>query len=117
MLRDGGREVRRNLADGTTEVEFDWHPSRVRILSTDTEMGEENVTVYRIREGDPLSARVTCRVTVTLDRPDWHIRSEASSTMTSDRETFTVTSSLDVFEDDVRVHARSATHRFPRDGV
>ena len=39
--------------------EFDWHPSRVRILQTGTEIGEENVTSYRIVEGDPLSATVT----------------------------------------------------------
>jgi putative CocE/NonD family hydrolase len=117
MLRDGGRHVRRNLADGSTEVEFDWHPSRVRILATGTEMGEENVTLYRVREGDPLSASVVCRVTVTLERPGWNVRSEAASIMTSDRDTFTVTSTLDVYEDDARLYARSVTHRFPRDGV
>jgi hypothetical protein len=117
MLRDGGRQVRRNLADGFTEVEFDWHPSRVRILATGTEMGEENVTLYRIRDGDPLSASVICRVTVSLYRDGWRTRSEASSTMTGDREKFTVTTTLDAYEDDVRVHARTATHQFPRDGV
>jgi hypothetical protein len=117
MLRDGGRRVRRDLDDGTTEVEFDWHPSRVRILSTGTEMGEENVTRYHLRDGDPLSATVTCRATVTLDRPGWRIRGEARSTMTCEHDAFTVTSSLDAYEDDVRVHARTVTHRFPRDGV
>jgi putative CocE/NonD family hydrolase len=117
MLRDGGRQVRRDLDDGTTEVEFDWHPSRVRILSTGTEMGEENVTLYRVRDGDPLSASVDCRATVTLDRPGWNIRGEARSTMTCERDAFTVTTSLDAYEDDVRVHARTVTHRFPRDGV
>ncbi len=117
MLRDGGRQVRRDLDDGTTEVEFDWHPSRVRILTTGTEMGEENVTLYRVRDGDPLSASVACRATVTLDRPGWRIRGEARSLMTCDHDTFTVTTSLDAYEDDVRVHARTVTHRFPRDGV
>ncbi|HWD65152.1 MAG TPA: CocE/NonD family hydrolase [Solirubrobacteraceae bacterium] len=117
MLRDGGRQVRRSLADGFTEVEFDWHPSRVRILATGTEMGEENVTHYRIRDGDPMSASVTCRVAVSLERAGWRTRSEARSTMTSDRETFTVTTTLDAYEDDVRVHARTVTHQFARDGA
>lgn len=117
MLRDGGRRVRRDLDDGTTEVEFDWHPSRVRILDTGTEMGEENVTRYRIRDDDPLSATVACHATVTLGRPGWRIRGEARSLMTCDRDTFTVTTSLDAYEDDVRVHARTVTHRFARDGV
>ena len=117
MLRDGGRRVRRDLATGEIEVEFDWHGSRTRIVATDTEMGEENVTTYRIVEGDPLSATVICRVEVSLARPGWNTRTRATSTMTCDAERFVVTTTLDAFEDNVRVHARTYTHRFPRDGV
>lgn len=117
MLRDGGRTVRRDLATGATEVRFDWHPSRTRILDTGTEMGEENITTYSIVEGDPLSASVHCRVVVTLDRPGWSTRTEATSTMTCDHDRFTVTTALDAFEDGVRVHAATHVHHFPRDGV
>jgi len=34
MLRPGGRRVRHDLPTGEVEVEFDWHPSRTRILAT-----------------------------------------------------------------------------------
>ena len=71
MQRDGGRRVRRDLSSGEIEVGFDWHGSRTRILATDTEMGEENVTRYRIIEGEPLSATVICEVEVSLARPGW----------------------------------------------
>ncbi len=91
--------------------------SATRIIATGTEMGEENVTTYRILEGDPLSATVTCRVEVSLARAGWNTRTRATSTMTCDRERFTVTTTLDAFEDNVRVHARTHTHQFPRDGV
>jgi hypothetical protein len=37
--------------------------------------------------------------------------------MTCDAEHFLVTSTLEAFEGDVRVHARTWTHRFPRDGT
>jgi hypothetical protein len=119
MLRPGGRRVRRDLATGELELEFDWHPSRVKILATGTEMGEENVTRYRIVEGDPLSATVECEVEVTLDRPSigWSTRVRARSTMTCQAERFLVTSTLDAFEGDVRVHARTFTHEFDRDGA
>jgi hypothetical protein len=117
MLRDGGRRVRRDLHSGEIEVEFDWHGSRTRIVDTDTEMGEENVTTYRIIEGEPLSASVTCRVEVSLARPGWNTRTRATSTMTCDAERFIVTTTLDAFEDGVRVHARTYTHQFPRDGA
>ena len=51
MVRAGGRRVRRDLAGGWVEVEFDWHPSSTRIVATDTDMGEENVTTLSRRRG------------------------------------------------------------------
>ena len=117
MLRPGGRNVHRDLASGKTELQFDWHPSRTLIVSTHTEIGEENITTYSIIEGDPLSATVSCDVCVSLSRPGWTTRVRATSTMTCDAEQFTVTTMLEAFEDNVRVHARTHTHRFPRDGA
>ncbi len=70
-----------------------------------------------MREGDPLSATVICRVSVSIDRDGWHTRTEARSTMTCDEEAFTVTTELDAYDGDTRVHALARTHRFPRDGV
>jgi predicted acyl esterase len=113
----GGRRVSRNLGNEESEIEFDWRPSGTRILATDTEMRENNITRYRIVEGEPLSATVLCAVEVGLVRPGWNVRVEARSTMTSSAERFTVTSTLDAFEDDVRICARTFTHHFPRDGV
>jgi uncharacterized protein len=117
MVRPGGRRVRRSLDTGEVEVEFDWHPSRTRILATGTELGEENVTTYRVVEGDPLSATVITRVEVSLHRPGWNTRTVATSTMTCDAERFTVTTTLDAFEDSTRIRARTFTHQFPRDGT
>ncbi len=113
----GGRRVTRSLANGQTEIEFDWRPSGTRILATDTEMRENNITRYRIVEGLPLSAAVICDVEVALVRPGWDTRVRARSTMTCDADHFTVTSSLDAFADEVRVCARTFVHRFPRDGA
>ena len=117
MLRDGGRRVRKDLSTGETELEFDWHGSRTRIIATGTEMGEENVTTYRIVEGDPLTATVICKVEVSLARAGWNTRTVATSTMTSDAERFLVTTTLDAFDDGVRVYAHTYTHKFPRDGT
>jgi hypothetical protein len=116
-LRPGSRHARRDLSTGELQIEFDWHPSSTRISDTNTEMGEENVTTYRIVGGDPLSATVVCRVTTTLDRLGWQTRVQAVSTMTSDRHHFTVTTTLDAFEGETRVHSRTVTDRFPRDGA
>src|SRR5207248_3514980 len=64
--RGGGRRVRRDLSSGETEIEFDWRPSGTRILATGTELREDNITRYRIVEGEPLSATVVCDVVVSL---------------------------------------------------
>ena len=56
------------------------------------------------------------RAATTLDRPGC-TRTEAATTMTCDAEAFLVTTALDAFEGDVRVCARTFTHRFPRDGA
>jgi hypothetical protein len=117
MVREGGRRLRRDLATGEVELEFDWRPAGTRIIATGTELGEENITKYRIVEGEPLSASVVCEVRVSLARPGWNVRTRATSTMTSDAEQFVVTSTLEAFEGTVRVHARTWTHRFPRDGT
>ncbi|MBV9537111.1 MAG: hypothetical protein JO321_17070, partial [Solirubrobacterales bacterium] len=117
MVRKGGRRLRRDLATGEVELEFDWRPTGTRIVATGTELREENVTRYRIVEGEPLSAGVFCDVDVSLARPGWNVRTRATSTMTSDAERFVVTSTLEAFEGALRVHARTWTHRFPRDGT
>jgi putative CocE/NonD family hydrolase len=115
--RGGGRRLRRDLSNGETEIEFDWRPSGARIIDTDTEMAEDNITTYRIVEGDPLSATVSSDVDVSLSRPGWNTRVRATGTMTSDAERFIVTTTLEAFEDNTRVFARSYTFEFPRDGV
>jgi hypothetical protein len=117
MVSKGGRRLWRDLATGEVEIEFNWRPTGTRILATDTELGEENITKYRIVEGEPLSASVLCEVDVSLVRPGWSTRTRATSTMTSDAERFVVTSTLEAFEDGVRVEGRTWTHRFPRDGT
>jgi hypothetical protein len=116
-LRKGGRHLARDLATGEVQLEFDWRPTGTRIVATNTELGEENVTRYGIVEGDPLSATVVCDVDVSLARPGWNVRTRATSTMTSNVEQFVVTSTLEAFEGPVRVHARTWTHRIPRDGT
>jgi hypothetical protein len=115
--RGGGRRVRRDLSNGEIEIEFDWRPSGARIIDTDTEMAEDNVTTYRIVEGDPLSATVSSEVVVSLDRPGWSTRVRATGTMSSDAGRFIVTTALEAFEGNARIFARTYTYEFPRDGV
>jgi uncharacterized protein len=111
------RCIRRELASGVVEVEFDWMgDTRTVFAESGLEMGEHNVTRYRIVEGNPLSAQVQCEVDVMLRRGDWHVRAEVRASMSCDSESFTVTTDLRAYEREQEVFTRSDTHRIARDG-
>ena len=72
---------------------------------------------YSILDGDPLSASAVCRSTTRVGRGDWRTRVEATSTMTASAEAFLVTTSVEAYEDETRVFARSTERSIPRDLV
>jgi hypothetical protein len=113
-----GRRLRRDLATGLLEQEFDWDVGgTVRLVPIDLVSSDESRTVYSIVEGDPLSASVRFRAVTGMARGDWSVRAEVASTMSADAEAFHVTSALDAYEGETRVFARTWSWCFPRDGV
>ncbi|HXV57814.1 MAG TPA: CocE/NonD family hydrolase [Gaiellaceae bacterium] len=113
-----GRVVRRELATGLVEQVFDWDlGGRVRLVDIDLESWDTSRTVFSVCEGDPLSAAVRFHATTGMARGDWRAEAEVASEMTSDAESFHVTSTLEVREGEQQVFARTWTFRFPRDGV
>jgi uncharacterized protein len=112
-----GRHMQCDLASGLVEVEFDWTgDSKTLIAESGLELGERNVTRYRIVEGDPLSAQVQCEVEVTIRRGDFDVRAEVRSSMSCDRESFTVSTDLRAYEGEQEVFTRNDSHTIPRDG-
>jgi predicted acyl esterase len=73
--------------------------------------------VYTIVEGDPLSAETRSTWTTSLERGDWRIRIDISSTLSADANTFHVTNGVDAYEGNTRVHASTRTITIPRDDV
>jgi hypothetical protein len=113
-----GRTIHRELATGLVEQVFDWDlGGSVRFVDIDLSSADTSHTVYSIREGDPLSSEVRFHATSGMARADWSMRSEVTSSMSSDAEDFDVTTTLEVYEREASIFARSWTHRFPRDGV
>ena len=112
------RTMTRDLAGGAHEITFVWDVGGSRRLTESaTEMDDTNVTTYRIVAGDPLSASVRCRCSTALGRGDWQTRVETDSRMTATASEFLVTHTLDAYEGEERVLARTWTLSFPRDGV
>ncbi|HUI89069.1 MAG TPA: CocE/NonD family hydrolase [Anaerolineales bacterium] len=73
--------------------------------------------IYSIIEGQPLSARVHCKRQIEVSRGDWITRVETSSIMTSDKEYFHLTNTLDAYEGQVRVFTKSWARKIRRELV
>jgi hypothetical protein len=72
---------------------------------------------YAITEGAPLSAVAECRRSIRIARGAWRTRVETHSTLSADAAQFHVTNSLEAYEDDVRVCAKTWSVSVARDLV
>lgn len=72
---------------------------------------------YAITEGAPLSALAECRRRIRIERGAWRTWVETHSTLSADAAQFHVTNSLEAYEGDVRVCAKTWSLSVPRDLV
>ncbi|WP_088006105.1 CocE/NonD family hydrolase [Indiicoccus explosivorum] len=119
VLREAGRtrEVRHNTVTGEWILDDFSDEGCRRLPYNGIEYGSTNHNVYRITEGDPLSASVRCDWTLTLGRKDWQTRVESVSTMTSDENKFYITSHLKAFEGEEEVFNNRRDFEMERDFV
>jgi uncharacterized protein len=88
-----------------------------RLEAIDLEVGQSSVQRYRIQDDDPTSARVEIAWTVIRRRADWRIRTLTRTVMTCTRDAFEIAATLEAFEAERRVFARTWDRRIPRDLV
>jgi len=79
------------------------------------EYGDRDPITMTIREGEPLSARVTVERHIEQGRDDWRVRIDLRSEMTADASDYLVSTSIDAYEGATRVHSRTHIARLPRD--
>ena len=108
------RTVERDLATGSSVLTYAYGNGRV-VLPNGIELAERYREDFTIVEGDPLSAEVGTSHSIELGRGAWRTRVEAESSMSGDREAFTVVNRLEAYEGVRRVFARTWTKRIPRD--
>jgi uncharacterized protein len=113
-----GRTVHRDLVSGRHElvVGLDHFGAR-RIVRDDLLYAERGRDTFTIVEGDPLSAMARSEWTVRLERGDWRVRIETSSSLSGDAGAFHMTNTLEAYEGEARVFARTSSRRIPRDLV
>ncbi|KIN61756.1 X-Pro dipeptidyl-peptidase family protein [Sulfitobacter noctilucae] len=72
---------------------------------------------WSIHPDDPLSATGHCHWTEELERDGTALRTETTSTMTSDATHFHLTARLEAYENDILIYERDVTDRIPRDNL
>jgi uncharacterized protein len=78
-----------------------------------TDSSHEHIII----DGDPLSAAIRYNCTIRIERGEWRTRVETTSSITSDLQNFRVTQTLDAYEGNTRIFARTWTFEAPRDNV
>jgi putative CocE/NonD family hydrolase len=106
-----------DLVTEESSVVFDWDVGGRSRLADGLEMDGRNITTYRIREADPLSATVVTEQSAVLRRGDFDVTVETRGEMTGTGDAFLVTMQLDAIEGNRRVLSRQWHLEFPRDGV
>ncbi len=72
---------------------------------------------FTIRRDDPLSAEVLSERRIEILRGDWRTRIELRSQMTADATDYRVSTTIDAYEADTRIHTRIFTCRVRRDNT
>jgi hypothetical protein len=108
------RLLDRDIATGTAvnTVVRDDGTSTIDAIGTTTAFDKR--LVYRIREGDPASARAETHMDLRLERGDWRTRVETHTAIACTPTTFVVEADLQAFESERRVFSRSWTREVPR---
>ena len=110
------RRIVRDLVAGSWRVEQDaveW----TTLLESGLAFGERGSERFTIVEGDPLSARVDRAYRHELQRGSWRVACETRTSLSATATDFIVSTGLEVFEGDERVHQLERTISIPRDGA
>jgi hypothetical protein len=110
------RKVSRDLATGRSEVVVQ-ADERSRLDGADLDFGERTTRRHTIYEGEPLSARLDWDAEHFIERGPWRVGIKTRTAMSATAESFLLTTELDAYEGDVRVHASRRSVEIPRDGV
>jgi len=89
----------------------------VRFEDIGMEAGYHRADEYRIKDDDPLSARIVFNQTATLKRGDWDVRMELRTELTSTRTHFKISADLKTFENGKPFENRQWNVSIPRNMV
>jgi hypothetical protein len=113
--RNPTQTVRVDPACGETRYELSRDFSGAQLHPSGLQYADRDPITLTIREGDPLSARVTVERHIEQRRGDWSVRIDLRSEMTADAHDYLISTAIDAYEGATRVHSRTHVARIPRD--
>ncbi|HEX5469188.1 MAG TPA: CocE/NonD family hydrolase [Gaiellaceae bacterium] len=111
------RRLVRHRRRGRWTLEVERIRPRRRIAPGEVEIAGDQLDVFEIEDGYPLSARVECSRRMEIARNGWSARVETASMMTADARSFLLVHRLEAYENEELVWSRARERRFPRDLV
>ena len=112
-----GRVVTRDLATGEWVINLVEEGGVWRFDDIDLEVAEGIRVEYRIRDGDPLSARGCWRLHSRRKREGWDIEVRSQMAVSATLDSFQVDTTLDALDEGETFFSRTWNHVIPRDGV
>ncbi|WP_087972192.1 CocE/NonD family hydrolase [Oceanobacillus rekensis] len=109
------REVRHDLVNGVWKLEDISDEGERKLLTNGIEHGSLNKNTFTIKEGDPLSANVTCEWELKVGRDDWQTKLKTFSEMSSDETIFYLTNTLIAYESEKEIFRKTWKEEIPRD--
>jgi putative CocE/NonD family hydrolase len=103
-----------DAATGAVRFELRRDFSGAQRLPSGLEYHDHDPVTLTIRDGDPLSATVGCGRRIEILRGDWRTRIELRSEMTANTQDYLLTSTIDAYEGDTRIHSHTFTSTVPR---
>ncbi len=113
--RAPAHEFTHDPATGTVTLQMRRDFVAARRLPSGLEYHDHDPVTLTIREGDPLSARVECTRRIAIRRGDWSTLVEVNAEMTADGDDYHVSTVIQAYEGDRRVHVRTFQNTIPRD--
>jgi uncharacterized protein len=105
----------RDVASGTVEYRLCRALYGARRLRDGLAYGDEDMTVFRVNDADPLSASAECTWRTEIGRGPWATRIDVVTGMTCDGEHYHLSARIEAYEGDTQVFKNSRSTSIPRD--
>jgi putative CocE/NonD family hydrolase len=113
--RNPSTSIFRDVASGAVEYRLCRALYGARRLPDGLEYGDEDMTVFRVNDADPLSASAECAWRTEIGRGPWTTRIDVATSMTGNGEHYHLSARIDAYEGDTQVFTNSRSTSIPRD--